>query len=74
MCGCTVLRPGLHISSDNGFGDRLSHLEYDFDVRNGTKPSCPQEIGYVTTVAVLTVNKGIEKGRKIEFKAKDFEV
>ncbi len=49
------------------------HLENFFDaIRHGAKLNCPPEIGYETAVAVLTVNRAVEEGRKIVFKPEDF--
>ena len=44
------------------------HLENFFDaIRHGVPLNCPAEMGYETAVAVLTVNKAVEAGRKIDF-------
>jgi len=51
------------------------HLENFFDaIRLGTPLNCPGEVGYETAVAVLTVNKAVELGRRIDFKPEEFEV
>ena len=53
----------------------MPHLENFFDaIRLGKPLNCPAEIGYETAVAVLTVNKAVETGEKIEFDEKDFVV
>ncbi|MCK4294833.1 MAG: Gfo/Idh/MocA family oxidoreductase [Planctomycetes bacterium] len=51
------------------------HLENFFDaVRGKAKLNCPAKIGYETAVTVLKVNEAIAAGRKLDFKAEDFEV
>ncbi len=51
------------------------HLENFFNaIRNGTRLSCPGEIGYETAVAVLRVNEALEQGKRIEFSPEEFKV
>jgi len=51
------------------------HLENFFDaVRGKAKLNCPAKIGYETAVTVLKVNEAVTAGRKLDFKAEDFEV
>ena len=51
------------------------HLENFFDaIRHGIPLNCPGEMGYETAVAVLTVNKAVEAGHRIDFSPEDFEV
>jgi hypothetical protein len=37
------------------------------------KLNCPAEVAYETAVAVLTVNKAVAGGQKIEFQEADFK-
>jgi predicted dehydrogenase len=51
------------------------HLENFFDaIRKGTPLSCPAEVGYETAVEVLTVNRAVELGQRVDFKPEDFVV
>ena len=53
----------------------MPHLENFFDaIRLGKPLNCPGRIGYETAMAVLSVNKAVETGEKIEFDEKDFVV
>ncbi len=51
------------------------HLENFFStIRGKNELNCPPEIGYETAVTVLKVNQAVEAGKKILFKADEFEV
>lgn len=51
------------------------HLENFFSaVRNGTKLSCPSEIGYETCVTVLKANDAVAAKKQIDFDAGEFKI
>ncbi|UCG46116.1 MAG: hypothetical protein JSU94_11500, partial [Phycisphaerales bacterium] len=51
------------------------HLENFFDaVRGKCELNCPAEAGYETAVTVLKVNEAVAAGKRLEYKAEDFEV
>ena len=51
------------------------HLENFFSaIRNGTKLSCPPEIGYETAVAVLKANDAVAAQKRLTFDASEFKV
>ncbi|RYX82468.1 gfo/Idh/MocA family oxidoreductase [bacterium] len=51
------------------------HLENFFSaIRNGTKLSCPPEVGYETCVAVLKANDAVAAERKLTFDPSEFKV
>ena len=51
------------------------HLENFFSaVRNGTKLSCPPEIGYETCVTVLKANDAVAAKKQIDFNADEFHI
>jgi predicted dehydrogenase len=51
------------------------HVKNFFDAirDNKVKLNCPAEVAYETAVAVLTVNKAVAGGQKIEFQEADFK-
>jgi predicted dehydrogenase len=51
------------------------HLENFFDaIRGKAQLTCPAEVGYQATVAVLKANEAAEAGRRLEFKPEEFVV
>lgn len=50
------------------------HLENFFDsVRGKAELTCPPEVAFPTTVAVMKVNEAIAAGRRLEFRSEDFK-
>lgn len=51
------------------------HLENFFSaIRNGTKLSCPPEVGYETCVTVLKANEAVAAKKQIDFDSGEFKI
>lgn len=67
--------PALELAVELDKPIHQPHLENFFDaIRGKAKLNCPAEVGYEAVVTVLKVNEAIEAGRRLEFKAEEFNV